>query len=567
MPDSYIHTQSVRGKRHIQIISRTPSIREKLTAMLHDSYVLTFLEPSQSALVQPQNNMKPISLILLELPFPNDSDFLPFLRIQITSNTPILLLSEDGTVPDSSLKLDDLDVLDASFEDTDLMLSRIQQTIELAESEAIIRSTERDSLTGLYNRDYFFEYSARYIGNHGDKKPDALVIDINHFHMINERYGQEYGNTLLTRIGAILRQYMDQGWLACRHEADTFLVCCPHHDRYDFLLKELMQTVADRKDARIRMRIGIYSGLDQDVDIERRFDHAKLAADVIRHSFTTSIYTYNQEMHDSELLDEQLLDGFENAIAEKQFQVYLQPKFNIQSSEPVMTSAEALVRWIHPTLGTVKPTTFIPLFENNGLIRKLDSYVWHEAAAHIRRFKDTLGISVPVSVNISRVDMYDTALVENIEGILNEFSLSHDDLLLEITESTYTEDSDQLIDTVMRLRGKGFHIEMDDFGTGYSSLNMISTLPIDALKLDMQFIRNAFKGNKDTRLLELVIDLADSLGIPTIAEGVETMEQMHTLKTIGCDIVQGYYFSKPLPADTFAAFLLQKKEAEQAPLQ
>ena len=246
--------------------------------------------------------------------------------------------------------------------------------------------------------------------------------------------------------------------------------------------------------------------------------------------------------------------GFPRAIRDKEFVVYYQPKFTIQSTLPVLNSAEALVRWKHPTLGMISPGDFIPLFEDNGLIRELDFYVWKEAAAQIREWKETLGRSIPVSVNVSRVDLFDLELPETLEGIVKDAGLEPGDLLLEITESAYTENP-EIVNVIKSLRDRGFPIEMDDFGTGYSSLNMITTLPIDALKLDMQFIRTAFRGNKDTRLLEAVIGLAKSLELPTIAEGVETEEQMLTLKTMGCDFVQGYYFSRPLPAAEFEAYV------------
>ena len=226
----------------------------------------------------------------------------------------------------------------------------------------------------------------------------------------------------------------------------------------------------------------------------------------------------------------------------------------------MLSSAEALVRWKHPRLGMVSPGVFIPLFEDSGLIGELDSYVWRATAAHIRDWKERLGVSVPVSVNVSRINMYDNDLAERLKAIVEENGLSCGDLLLEVTESAYTEDSDQIINVVNQLREAGFHIEMDDFGSGYSSLNMISLLPIDALKLDMEFIRSAFKARKDTRLLEVVIRMAEALEVPTIAEGVETAEQMFTLKAMGCDIVQVYYFSRPVPAAEFEQFLLEKRQ-------
>ena len=385
---------------------------------------------------------------------------------------------------------------------------------------------------------------------------DAMVVNISHFHMINERHGKAYGDDVLRRVGGkILQSVSGEGGIVCRRDGDTFLIYCPHRDNYEAILKE----AATGMDSRVRLRMGVYPHVDKSLDIERRFDRAKLASDTVRDSFTKTVALYDEQMHRTEIYTEQLLEDFPTAIAEKQFVVYYQPKFAIQGTMPVLNSAEALVRWNHPRFGMVSPGNFIPLFESNGLIRQLDSFVWREVAAQMRDWKDRLGICVPVSVNVSRVDIFDYDLVDHMKGLIREFGLSPDEFLLEITESAYTQNSAQIISTVNALREAGFHIEIDDFGSGYSSLNMISTLPMDALKLDMEFMYNAFKERKNTKMLDAVIDIAYSLEVPTIAEGVETAEQMFALKAMGCDIVQGFYFSKPLPAAEFERFLLEKK--------
>ena len=221
---------------------------------------------------------------------------------------------------------------------------------------------------------------------------------------------------------------------------------------------------------------------------------------------------------------------------------------------------QALVRWDHPELGMINPGVFIPLLEDNGLILELDRFVWRETAARIRDWKDRIGFSVPVSVNVSRIDMLTPNLKDIFQEILEENHICTDDLLLEITESAYTSDSDQVISTVKELRGMGmgFRIEMDDFGTGYSSLGMLTHLPIDALKLDMSFIRSAFGENRDVRMIELIIDIADYLHVPVVAEGVETQEQYLVLKAMGCEYVQGCYFSKPLLPEDFDVFLAER---------
>ena len=202
-----------------------------------------------------------------------------------------------------------------------------------------------------------------------------------------------------------------------------------------------------------------------------------------------------------------------------------------------------------------QPGDFIPLFESNGLIRELDRYVWCEAAQQIRLWTESFGKVIPVSVNVSRADLYDAELHNTLIDIVEEAALQPSDCLLEITESAYSDNADALVATVEHLRERGFRIEMDDFGSGYSSLNMLTSLPIDALKLDMKFIRNICDNPRDLRMVELVREIADFMNIPIIAEGVETKEQYLILKSVGIDIIQGYYFSRPLPSAQFGELL------------
>jgi EAL domain-containing protein (putative c-di-GMP-specific phosphodiesterase class I) len=206
----------------------------------------------------------------------------------------------------------------------------------------------------------------------------------------------------------------------------------------------------------------------------------------------------------------------------------------------------------------ISPGDFIPLFESNGLIRKIDNYVWNKTAEQIRYWKDKFGFSLPVSVNVSRIDIFDPYLLNKLGKILEDNSLSEEDLMLEITESAYSENADTLTEVTENLRASGFMIEMDDFGSGYSSLNMITTIPIDVLKLDMKFIRNMENDDRSMKLVELIIDIARFLDVTVVAEGVETKSQFDLLKCMGCQVIQGYYFSKTVPADEFEAFILKE---------
>ncbi|MBO5573618.1 MAG: EAL domain-containing protein [Clostridium sp.] len=553
-------------KRRILVADDEFINREMLKAVLEQDYEVIIAEDGEEALniIRDRKNM--LSLIILDLQMPKMHG-LEVLRAYKSDPAlaliPAIVMTADQTAEVECLRQGAIDFISKPYPLPEVILARVLRIIELSEDRDIIQSTERDELTGLYNREYFYRYAEQLDEMNSETAMDVMVVDINHFHMINERHGKDYGDEVLRRIAGRLAEMVEpQGGIVCRRESDTFLVYCPHRADYKEMLEYASEGAAgeDSLDKRIRLRMGVYSEADKSIDMERRFDRAKIAADTVRSSYANAVGYYDNSLHEKELFAEQLLEEFHRAIAEHQFQVYYQPKFDVRPEIPVLSSAEALVRWIHPKLGMISPGVFIPLFEKNGLIRELDHYVWREAAARIRDWKERLGYSVPVSVNVSRIDIYDPNLIDTFSGILEEFSITSAEFLLEITESAYTQDSEQMIAKVNHLRELGFRIEMDDFGTGYSSLNMISKLPIDALKLDMQFIRNAFSEQKNTRLLEVIIDIADYLGVPVIAEGVETEEQLKALREMGCDLVQGYYFSRPVPFEIYEDFVVQRKE-------
>ena len=564
MLKSHVKFHSANGKRQIMIADDEMINREILRAILESDYEVIFAEDGAQALQKTWDNRDTLSLVLLDLMMPAVPGMEVLRKMKEnpeTAHIPVIVMTSDQTAEVECLGLGAIDFISKPYPQAGVVAARVLRTIELSEDRDIIQSTERDPLTGLYNKEFFYRYAEQYDNFHKDRAMDAVVIDINHFHILNERYGKAYADEVLKKIGSTaVGMVGPDGGIVCRREADTFLVYCPHREDYSDFFQCASKSFEgeDRSRGRVRLRMGVYSCADKAIDIERRFDRAKIAADTVRGSFGGAIGTYDDAMHESEMYTEQLIEDFHRAINERQFVVYYQPKFDIRPDIPVLNSAEALVRWDHPELGMISPGVFIPLFEENGLIQELDMYVWREAARQIAGWREKFGFAVPVSVNVSRIDMYDPGLVETFLQILEENGISTGDLYLEITESAYTQDSEQIINTVNELRLLGFKIEMDDFGTGYSSLNMISNLPIDALKLDMKFIRTAFSGRRDTRMLEVIIDIADYLQVPVIAEGVETEEQLFALKAMGCDIVQGYYFSRPIPVDEYESFVRER---------
>ncbi|SDX66123.1 diguanylate cyclase (GGDEF) domain-containing protein [Ruminococcaceae bacterium YAD3003] len=551
----------VDGKRRILVADDEIVNREMLENILCDEYDVLLAEDGEKAYDLIRQNRNTLSLILLDLMMPklNGLDLLSRLKEDSDlKGIPVIVLTSDQDSEVESLVRGAADFIPKPYPQPDVIRARISRSIELAEDRQIISATERDELTGLYSYEYFSRYVEQFDKYHPNSEMDALCLDVNHFHIVNERFGMAKGDEILRRIAdCLMTVFSESDSVICRKNADTFLVYCSHRDDYSSITDKVSEVCSDMPTS-VKLRIGVYAYCDKKLDIRARFDRAKIAADLIRNNYMVYVSTFDETLMENELFAEQLVDEFSKALAEKQFKVFFQPKFNIAGDKPVLSSAEALVRWFHPTLGMISPGKFIPLFEDDGLIAQLDEYIWRCAAETIADWKRRLGISVPVSVNLSRAEMYDPALVNTFEKITSDFGITSKDIYLEITESAYVRDSDQIVDRVKELRNHGFFIEMDDFGSGYSSLNMISELPIDALKLDMMFIRNAFDKQNDTRMISIVIDIADYLGVPVIAEGVETEEQYLALKKLGCTIIQGYYFSKPVPAEEFEKFLVEK---------
>ena len=555
-------------RRSILIVDDEIINQQLLGVILNQDYEILYAADGIEALEQIEAHKDDIALIMLDLLMPRMGGVELIGRIREDSelkHIPIIVLTADQKSEVECLQLGAFDFIPKPYPDPEIIRTRVNKGIELSEDRNIIHSTERDSLTNLFNIGHFLRYVNLFDKHYEEKSMDAIVVDVNHFHMINERYGKEYGDEVLKQIGEKIRtQARKLGGVGCRQAADTFLIYAPHRDNYEDVLDKLSEGLGkfeeeEDKDGKIRLRMGIYYDVDKTIDIERRFDRAKMAADALRGNYTTAIGEFDVKMHDQMMFNDRLLNEFKAAIADNQFSVFLQPKYDIRPDVPVLVSAEALVRWKHPELGMISPGLFIPLLEEHGLIFDLDYYVWDATAAYIRYCKDTLGFSVPVSVNVSRIDMLMPNLKEVFEEILERYSLTTEDMILEITESAYTGDASQVISTVTLFREDGFGVEMDDFGTGYSSLGMLSKLPIDALKLDMSFVRNAFSEKKDMRMIELIIDIAKHLKVPVIAEGVETEEQYRELRGMGCDIVQGYYFSKPVPKEEFDRFIKERE--------
>ena len=555
---------SFKSRQNIMVIEDDPKCQEIFQNVLEESYNITVVGNTQEALLLLMDAPTNYSLILLEQELPDDAciEFLNQRNAQsFLQNIPVIVVTGEGD-DNGCYKLGADEFLRKPLNSPDVILARCEHTMALYESKNLVQQTEKDKLTGLYTIDYFFEYLKQIMPLDMGSDRDAIVIDIEHYRLINEIYGRGTGDQVLAEIGTYLQQVLTTlNAIACRAGGDVFYVYCIHQDDYQEL-QTALQTILTHyiKVSNIRVRVGVWHYVERGmIDPETWFDRAKSACDRISGNFTISVSTYNSGLHSKHLREERLIRDVYEAIERKDLRVYYQPKYAIQGDKPHLRSAEALIRWIHPTLGFINPGDFIPLFESNGLIQMVDYYVWKEAAAQIRRWKDEYDFTVPVSVNVSRIDIYDPDLENKFCNILKENNLSPNEYMIEITESAYAENAQGLIEVLDSMRKKGFKIEMDDFGTGYSSLGMLTEIPIDILKIDMSFVRSMEKHEKNKRMVELIIDIAKFLKVPCVAEGVETESQLRALRRMGCDVIQGYFFSKPVAPEDFAKFIEKEK--------
>ena len=440
-----------------------------------------------------------------------------------------------------------------------LLLRSVKAEKAAMERQQLITVAEHDDLTGLYNKNFFYEYASRYMREHPEQKMDSVALDIEQFHSVNELSSREFGDRVLRVLGEEIQRFLSETeGIASRIEADRFNIFCKPQADYTALLDRFQEKVNElSENTSLRLRMGVMPW-QEGLEPVQAFDRAWSACSLVRGD-KKHLMIYNEEIRSRENYNQRLVNDLRRALNEHEFKVYYQPKYNIQCDPPRLVSAEALIRWQHPELGLIPPADFIPLFERNGQISTIDNYVWAEAARQIAVWKEKFGTTFPVSVNLSRVDVFDMKLENILEGLIRDNGLDHSSLALEVTESAYTENAGELLSVMERLREKGYEIEMDDFGSGYSSLNMLSSMPVDVLKMDRAFIRNIEHSKKDFRLVKLILDIARNLKMPVIAEGVETERQLTLLKDAGCDLVQGYYFSRPVPPDEFEGFIIREQ--------
>lgn len=484
-------------------------------------------------------------------------------------NIPILVVTSSEET-NSMLKALDMGAIDVIVKplNPQIVLRRVRNIIlrnsalKLQEQNKVyaqlLRQSEIDDLTGIYNKQAFCRMATQMLTNEPDEKYYIICWDIDRFKMFNDIYGVAEGDRLLQIIGRRHKELVQsKNYVYGRWAADHFVTCIntKYFDEKNAVEKVEALLGEELNRYELSVCIGVYRIEDNSMDIRIMCDRAHLALCSVKGSYKKKIAFYDESMRTQLLEEQEIISDMKGALRDGQFLVYLQPQYNYANHS--LHGAEALVRWNHPKKGMmIPPGKFIPIFEHNGFITQMDEYVWEEVCKLQRRLIDA-GINViPISVNVSRIDIYNPHLCEVLLNLMSKYDLEPQNLRLEITESAYMDNPEQLLDAVIQLRNAGFSLEMDDFGSGYSSLNTLKEVPVDMLKLDMKFMeQHGEADNRSGSILSSIIRMAHWIKLPVLAEGVETLTQAEYLCSMGCYYMQGYYFARPMPMEDYVAML------------
>lgn len=446
------------------------------------------------------------------------------------------------------------------------LFAKHQRMIELMRAQADIRKNMSDQLkyidavTGALNYTGFKERALYIINSKPDTRYALWYCDIRNFKFFNDSFGYVMGDRLLRNWVQFIINNLKSWETVGRVSADRIVILASYIQEDELIEKfnmtceffdAFMETV--NINYKIEHVCGIYKLLPKDMnctDITYMLDKANNVCKRLKREPESNFGFYSREIWESQKKEVDISNGLSNSIKNGEISLWLQPQ--IDYAQRRIIGAEALCRWNHSTYGRLFPDEFVPLLERTGQIIELDTFMWEEVCRHIRKWIDSDRMFVlPISINISRIDLLKGDVLNILNNLLEKYELEHDVLKIEITESAYSDNSEFIIHEVQKLHDSGFVVEMDDFGSGYSSLNMLRSLPIDVLKMDMRFLQHAETDIRVQSIIRAVVGMSDALDIEVISEGVETLEQAEFLYSVGCYMMQGYYFTKPVDVDSF----------------
>lgn len=447
---------------------------------------------------------------------------------------------------------DNKDVMLASLVDVDETAKRVNNYIG-GEYE----SRTLDTLTRIPNYSKFYEDVEHLIKSNQDKQYAIIVFDIDKFKSINDMYGMFIGDEVLKHIGAVLKDTFGIQYKYARMHSDNFAVCLDYDKKGDIIkavekLRKKVNSFTGDPSFTIETSYGIYVVEDREVPVNLMCDRAMMAAKTIKDNIMKFCAFYDEQYRKDMLRISELEREMNPALEHHDFLMYLQPKYNL--SDNSLCGAEVLCRWKHPEKGIIPPNEFIPLFEKNGFILKLDEYMWEEACRTIRRWLNEGRKPVPLSINISRYHINHNDIEAVLMNLLDKYDLTTAAITLEITESLFLDKPEELNRVLNRLQKRGFKLEVDDFGSGFSSLNLIRNITVDTIKIDKDFLDSEIASEKGKIVVNHTISMAKDLHLQVIAEGVETKEHLEFLKNSKCDVAQGFFFAKPMAVEEFDKF-------------
>lgn len=502
-----------------------------------------------------------ISLIFLDASDKTEesTDFIKMVKSdRMVHNIPVMVIADDSVSDEEEtfLSVGAAGVIRYSSKPNAIFL-QVSNIIELKENAENGSMSELDALTGLYTRQAFFRHAEKIISENPDFKFIITISELEGIKLLNEKDGKQAGDSKLKAVANFLRNSGDPCLLAGRFGGDQFVALFRQDDDFEKGISMddvsgVLVTSPSEGVEEVRMRFAIYENVEHDVPVSVICDRALLALQTIRGKYGKRMAKYEEKLLIEHERKERIEECMREALENNQFRVYYQPKHDANTGE--LTGAEALIRWEHPEYGFMSPGDFIPIFEDNGFITEVDSFVWKKTCENLHKWIEKGLDVVPVSINASKLDFMRPDFFEKLNKASTEMDVPSGLLHIEVTESLFSDQIEELVGILSKCQENGYKIELDDFGSGYSSLNTLSILPLDVVKMDMSLVK-AITDFKSMRVFSACINLARSLGLKTVSEGVETKEQMWAIRELGGDVIQGYYYSKPLSEEDFEKYL------------
>ncbi len=544
----------VQRRSTVLIIDNNENTVAELTRMLSPHVAVVAVRDGKQGIDTLRMGVSKISAVIMSgnLPIPDKFEYLHIIHNDnILKSIPVIVCT-DSADPYEEVWLDygAVDYIVKPLKER-LVVERVKNIIRLKETASVLESLEYDELTGLLTRQAFIHHATLYVNRAPETQYCILGVDVENFKLTNTLYGEERCDNFLAYIAGRFIGTLETGF-AGRFGGDQFVAMFEMrpHITTEYIQKFMEEILASAPLPHQTVKIGVYAPIDTSLPIVRCCDRAFLAIREVKGSYGKDIVYYEDRIQQQLLNEQRIIESMEKALEEEQFKVFYQPKHETVTGK--IAGAEALIRWEHPEYGFMSPGQFIPLFEKNGFITKIDSFVMKKVCSDIVSWqKDGVPI-VPVSVNISRRDFFEQDWIDNNLKLIDEMGIDHSLIHMEVTESMYSERVEYIIEQVKKVQELGYMIEMDDFGSGYSSLGLLSTFPLNIIKLDISFVRHI---DVNQVVIENIIKMAHSMGFLTVAEGAETKEEFKILKDLGCDLIQGYVFSKPLSSADYERYL------------